>query len=121
MAASRLIGFVAGLYGASGVALLAAGAHALPEANLDIAGSILLFHAAALLALVAGGRIAWRNFAALLIVLGCLLFSGDLVFRAVTARHLFPMAAPAGGVALIVGWLVVSLGSLVTRHGREPA
>lgn len=117
MAASRLIGFIAGLYGTSGVALLAAGAHALPAANLDIAGNILLFHAAALLALAAGGRIAWRNFAALLLVLGCLLFAGDLVFHAATGRHLFPMAAPSGGLALMLGWLVVAFGALVGGRG----
>ena len=120
MAASRLIGFVAGLYGAAGVSLLAVGVHALPEANLDIAGSILLLHAAALLALAVGDRLKWRGAAALLIALGCLLFSGDLVMRAAMGRHLFPMAAPSGGVALIVGWLIVALGSLVRRRS-EPA
>lgn len=116
MPTHRLIGLSAGLAGAAGVATLAVGAHAVTGANLDVAGSILLFHAAALLALANAEGQRLRGLAALLIVAGCLLFSGELVFKAATARSLFPMAAPSGGVALILGWLVVAIGSLLPRR-----
>ena len=44
---------LAGLMGASGIALAAAGAHAAPGAGLDSAASMLLFHAAAVVGAVA--------------------------------------------------------------------
>ena len=40
---------IAGVFGAAGIALAAAGAHAAPSAGLDSAASILLFHALAIL------------------------------------------------------------------------
>lgn len=112
----RLIGLFAGVAGAVGVAALAVGAHAITGANLDVAGSILLFHAAALLALANAGDRPLKVLSALLFVIGCLLFSGDLIFKAAMARSLFPMAAPSGGVALILGWLAVAIGSLLPRR-----
>jgi hypothetical protein len=53
---------LAGLMGASGIILAAAGAHGAPGAGLDSAGYMLLFHAAAVLsgsALVQQGLL-WR-------------------------------------------------------------
>lgn len=123
MSAHRLIGLSAGIAGAVGVATLAVGAHAFTGANLDVAGNILLFHAAALLALANADGQRLRSLAALLLVAGCLMFSGDLIFKAATARSLFPLAAPSGGVALILGWLVVAVGALLSRRSpsiRQP-
>ena len=116
MTAHRLIGLSAGIAGAAGVATLAVGAHAFTGANLDIAGSILLFHAVALLALANAEGQRLRGLAALLFVVGCLLFSGDLIFKAIMARSLFPLAAPSGGIALILAWLVIAVGSLFPRR-----
>ena len=116
MSAHRLIGLTAGIAGAVGVATLAVGAHAVTGANLDVAGNILLFHAAALLALANADGQRLRSLSALLFVAGCLMFSGDLIFKAATARSLFPLAAPSGGVALILGWLVVAVGVLLPRQ-----
>jgi uncharacterized membrane protein YgdD (TMEM256/DUF423 family) len=102
---------VAGLMGAGGIMLAAAGAHAAPGAGLDSAASMLLFHAlavAATAALVAQGML-WRPLAMaslLAWILGALLFSGDLTLRAFTGHRLFVMAAPSGGVILIAGWLL---------------
>ncbi|TXN03176.1 DUF423 domain-containing protein, partial [Methylobacterium sp. WL122] len=31
-------------------------------------------------------------------------FSGDLAIRALAQRPLFPMAAPSGGILLMLGW-----------------
>jgi uncharacterized membrane protein YgdD (TMEM256/DUF423 family) len=105
---------LAGLMGAAGVALLAAGAHASPGAGLDSAGQILLFHAAALTGGVAAlaqgllvrplGLIALAAF-----VLGAVLFSGDIALRAFAGQRLFPFAAPTGGTILILAWLAVAV------------
>lgn len=116
MSLHRLIGLSAGVAGAVGVATLAVGAHAVTGANLDVAGSILLFHAAALLVLANADGQRLRGLSALLFVAGCLLFSGELILKAAVARGLFPMAAPSGGIALILGWFTVAIGSLLPRR-----
>lgn len=100
----------AGLMGASGVVLAAAGAHAAPNAGLDSAAYMLLFHAAAVLggAALTQQGLMWRPLmVAVLIawIAGAGLFSGDIALRAFAGHRLFAFAAPAGGVILIVAWL----------------
>jgi uncharacterized membrane protein YgdD (TMEM256/DUF423 family) len=101
---------LAGLMGAGGVILAAAGAHAAPGAGLDSAAYMLLFHAAAVLggaALLPQG-VLWRPLALLVLagwVLGAALFSGDIALRAFAGHRLFPFAAPSGGTILIIAWL----------------
>jgi uncharacterized membrane protein YgdD (TMEM256/DUF423 family) len=110
---------IAGLMGAAGVALAAAGAHAVPGAGLDSAAHMLLFHAAAVLAgaaVIATG-LAWRPMAVVGVaglVLGASLFSGDISLRALTGHRIFPMAAPSGGIVMIVSWIVLA-GSAAAR------
>jgi len=101
---------LAGLMGAGGVVLAAAGAHMAPGAGLDSAAYMLLFHAVAVLggaALVQQG-VLWRPLALIVLaawVLGAALFSGDIALRALAGHRLFAMAAPSGGVILIGAWL----------------
>ena len=108
---------LAGLMGAAGIMLAAAGAHAAPGAGLDSAASMLLFHAAAILggaALMQQGLL-WRPVASAALVawvLGALLFSGDITLRAFAGHRLFPMAAPAGGVILIIGWILLAAAAM---------
>ena len=108
---------LAGLMGASGVALAAAAAHAAPGAGLDSAAYMLLFHAAALLggaALMQQGLL-WRPLALLVLaawVLGCALFAGDIAMRAFASHRLFPMAAPSGGMILIAAWLALAAAAI---------
>ena len=104
---------LAGLMGAAGVALAAASAHAAPGAGLDSAGYLLLFHAPAILALVLAHQLGLvlrplGLIAAAAFVLGATLFAGDLTLRAFAGGRLFPMAAPTGGLILILGWLLVA-------------
>ena len=107
----------AGLMGAAGVALTAAAAHAAPGAGLESAAYMLLFHAAAI---VGGAALLDRDVLArwpLLIalvgwVLGAALFSGDITLRAFTGNRLFAMAAPTGGIILILGWVMLSLAAI---------
>lgn len=114
----RAVGVLAGLAGAAGVAASAAGAHAYAGTNLDTAGKMLLVHAAALLALAGplGGSRRLARLAAVVMAVGIALFAGDLAMRAATGAHLFPMAAPMGGLLLIASWLIVAI-SFVARRG----
>ncbi len=109
----------AGLMGAAGVILLAAAAHAAPGAGLDSAGQMLLFHAVA----VIGGASALHQgllfrpltlAAAIGLVVGAVLFSGDIAMRAFAGHRLFPYAAPTGGFVLIASWLAVAVAAIVT-------
>jgi uncharacterized membrane protein YgdD (TMEM256/DUF423 family) len=101
---------LAGVMGAAGIMLAAAGAHVAPGAGLDSAAYMLLFHAAAIIggaALVQQG-VLWRPLALTVLaawVLGAGLFSGDIALRAFAAHRLFPFAAPTGGFILIAAWL----------------
>lgn len=116
MSLTVLIAF-AGVMGAAGIMLAAAGAHVAPSAGLDSAAYMLLFHAAAVLggaALVHQG-ILWRPLALVVLagfVLGATLFSGDIALRAFAAHRLFPFAAPSGGFILIASWLALVAAAL---------
>jgi uncharacterized membrane protein YgdD (TMEM256/DUF423 family) len=108
---------LAGLMGAGGVALSAAGAHLASGGGLPSAGSMLLFHAAAVLggvALMQQG-VLWRPLALVVLaawVIGALLFSGDIGLRAFSGHRLFPMAAPSGGIILIAAWLAIAIAAV---------
>jgi uncharacterized membrane protein YgdD (TMEM256/DUF423 family) len=108
---------LAGLMGAAGIVLAAAGAHAIPGVGLDSAAYLLLFHAAAVLggaALVQQGML-WRPLMVGALagwVLGAALFSGDVALRAFAGHRLFPFAAPAGGIILIAAWLALAVAAI---------
>jgi uncharacterized membrane protein YgdD (TMEM256/DUF423 family) len=104
--------------GAAGVILLAAGAHAAPGAGLDSAGQMLLFHAAAVLALAAALHqgLVFRPLAiavAIGLIAGATLFSGDIAMRAFAGHRLFPLAAPTGGFILIASWLALGVAGVI--------
>ena len=112
---------LAGLMGAGGVILAAAGAHMAPGAGLDSAAYMLLFHAVAVLggaALVQQG-VLWRPLALIVLaawVLGAALFSGDIALRAFAGHRLFAFAAPAGGVILIGAWLALTAAAVAAMR-----
>ncbi|MGY5800484.1 DUF423 domain-containing protein [Agrobacterium rhizogenes] len=104
--------FIAGILGASGVALAAAATHGGDTHFLGAASTMSLAHAPALLALYAGyDRIRIAPIAAVLLGLGTLIFAGDLISRHFGGSSLFPMAAPTGGMGMIAGWAVIALGA----------
>jgi uncharacterized membrane protein YgdD (TMEM256/DUF423 family) len=118
MSAAILIA-LAGLMGAAGVILLAAGAHG-PHAGagLDSAGQMLLFHAAAVIgaAAVLHQGLLFRPLALAAVIgliVGAVLFSGDIAMRAFAGHRLFPMAAPTGGIILIASWLGLAVAAVV--------
>jgi uncharacterized membrane protein YgdD (TMEM256/DUF423 family) len=110
------------LMGAAGVMLVAASAHAVPGAGLDSAGYLLLLHGIAALgaALALNAGLAWRPLAlagVIGLIAGAVLFAGDVSLRAFAGQRLFPMAAPAGGMILIAGWVVLAAAALVAARG----
>ena len=110
---SRILVFAAGLAGAAGVALSAAAAHR-GGANLGAAATIFLVHGPSLLGLALfSNRLA--RIGAYVLIAGLILFCGDLVSRDFTGERLFPNAAPAGGILLIAGWLVVAVSAFTSR------
>lgn len=116
-----LIAF-ASLMGAAGVMLTAAGAHGKPGVGLDSAGYLLLIHAVAVLVGVVAIRpgLVWRPLGIIVVcgfILGSALFATDVAARAYLSHRLFPFAAPAGGIIMIVSWLglvVAALAALCT-------
>jgi uncharacterized membrane protein YgdD (TMEM256/DUF423 family) len=114
LAAALLI--YAGLAGAAGVALAAAGAHGNDLASLTPPAYFLIMHAAAAVAVIAVATRADHPaiflLAAFVLLLGVTLFSGDIAARTLWGTRLFPMAAPIGGSTMILGWLVLSAAGL---------
>ena len=107
----------AGLMGAGGVAAAAAAAHLPGAAHLASVALILLAHAAAILALSARAKDCGKSscplarvwlVSALVLALGAALFSCDVALLTLRGTRLFPMAAPTGGTAMILGWLIAS-------------
>jgi len=131
--AQRVFLILAGLLGASAVALAALGTHAFSDllvgpaaARFDIALRLHLAHAPALLALaLAMSRLRprWWSAACALMVLGLLLFCGGLYLAALgIGEWLLPMV-PFGGSMLILAWMVLTLAtmpSLDPRRTRPP-
>ncbi|WP_423065292.1 DUF423 domain-containing protein [Devosia sp. CN2-171] len=104
---ARALLVIAGLFGALGVAAAARASHA-GDDNLGIAANFLLLHAPVLigLSLMAANRLALA--AGIVIAVGVAVFAGDLALRSFAGNPLFPMAAPIGGGAMILGWVLVA-------------
>ena len=117
----RILVILAGVMGADGIVLAAASAHQPDAARLAAASSMLLFHATAVLAVVA---LAERGVidvrigiaAAFGFVIAAALFAGDLTLRQYAGHSLFPMAAPTGGTLLIVSWLLLAVAAAWPRR-----
>jgi uncharacterized membrane protein YgdD (TMEM256/DUF423 family) len=118
--AYRILIVLAGVMGADGVILAAASAHQPDASRLASASSMLLFHATAILGIVAlaeraivHARIGIAS--AFGFVLAAALFAGDLTLRQYAGHSLFPMAAPTGGTLLILSWLAVAVSAAWPR------
>ena len=117
----RILVILAAVMGADGVILAALSAHRGHDTQLEAASFMLLFHAPAVLAVVAlaergiihvkGGLAAAFGF-----VVAASLFAGDLSLRHYAGHGLFPLAAPAGGTLLIASWLVLALAAAWPRR-----
>ena len=99
-----------------GVGLAAAGAHGNDMAALTPPAYFLIMHATAAAAIIALATRAAHPvaflLAALVLLAGVTLFSGDIATRTLWGVRLFPMAAPIGGTTMIIGWLLLSVAGL---------
>ncbi|MBZ9886878.1 DUF423 domain-containing protein [Mesorhizobium sp. BR1-1-3] len=109
---SRILVLAGGLCGAAGVALSAAAAH-LGGAFVGNAASFLLMHAPVFLAAGLLGANRILRIGSLILLVGLLLFCGDLLARDFLGSRLFPLSAPIGGTLLIAGWLAIAASALV--------
>ncbi len=122
---ASLLVVLAALAGAAGVAEAASAAHQSDEPLLQTSSHLLqtsslflLLHATAVIA-IAGFAHAFPHKsksmlgAASLLLLGCIVFCGDLSMRAFMVSRLFPMAAPLGGSLLIIGWLATAVSAFL--------
>jgi uncharacterized membrane protein YgdD (TMEM256/DUF423 family) len=119
---------IGGIFGALGVTFGAFGAHALPGwleahgrsgeeltkaiASFETAARYQMYHA---LALVLVGLLARQmpsrlwDVAAVLFIVGVLVFSGMLYAWVLTSVKTFAMIVPLGGLAMIAGWVVLTI------------
>ncbi len=120
---ARTLIVIAALAGAAGVALAAMGAHGgSASGRYASASSMLLFHAAAALGVIAvSSRGLAHSVVALIAAAGLLagsaLFAGALIKTELTGLSLFPMAAPTGGSLTILSWLVLAVAALWPQRG----
>jgi uncharacterized membrane protein YgdD (TMEM256/DUF423 family) len=115
---------IAGLLGASGVAVGAAGAHRGGGDLARTSSEFLLVHAAAIVAgacvAPALGRTSVLVVTALgLLAVGAALFGGELAVAALFDWRPVPLAAPTGGLCLIAGWLCLSVCAVVAGTRRR--
>lgn len=107
----------AGLAGAAGVALAAIAAHKVQTPELATAATMLLIHAAAVIAIAGVStrmQSGWRwLITAGLMLCSALLFSGAVSYHAVMGEHVFPRAAPTGGSMLIISWCALAVLSVL--------
>jgi uncharacterized membrane protein YgdD (TMEM256/DUF423 family) len=120
MSASRIHILFAALMGATGVSLWAMAAHRAGGESLATSAQFLLIHACTVLGLTACRKQALvhdriASIASAMLILGTLLFSGDIAVRVLAGGRLFPMAAPVGGSLLILGWLMVGVSAVWGR------
>jgi uncharacterized membrane protein YgdD (TMEM256/DUF423 family) len=95
----------------------AAASHAGDERILGSLALVALTQAPAVLALAlyaGAGRL--MRAATALIGLGALVFCADLAARHLAGGGLFPLSAPAGGIAIIAGWLLLVVAALVGKR-----
>jgi uncharacterized membrane protein YgdD (TMEM256/DUF423 family) len=125
--------FIAGLFGATGVAFGALGAHALKQkmqegvltidqlSAFDTATKYQLMHAIVLFILAYINRnkqIKLYTIASYLIVFGVLFFSGSIYLLStqnisgIQAGFIFGPLTPIGGLLLISGWICITIQAL---------
>jgi uncharacterized membrane protein YgdD (TMEM256/DUF423 family) len=114
---NQIVTALAGLMGAAGIVLAAAGAHGKPASGLDSAGYLLLAHGIAVIGAVLAVRAGLINrpLGAVVpwgFVIGASLFAADVAARAWLGGRLFPFAAPTGGTILILAWLMLAVAAL---------
>lgn len=114
---------VAAVYGATGVAAGAFGAHGLKDrlgtemlSVFEVGVRYHMYHAIAMLALAAGTAVLWQRpwaaYACWCWAIGVLIFSGSLYLLSLTEVRWLGAITPIGGVLLILGWCFAAASAL---------
>lgn len=107
---------MAGTFGAAGIAAAAASAHGGDQRQMGAVALVALTHAVLLACIgLSANRSRFGAFAAATITVGLILFCGDLAIRSFTGDAILPLVAPAGGIFLMLGWIVLGLGGATGR------
>jgi uncharacterized membrane protein YgdD (TMEM256/DUF423 family) len=117
--AARILGILGSVFGLLAVALGAFGAHGLKDrlspqelATFETGVRYQMYHALALLLvvfLIVRGGAGSSQAAGWAFVVGVLLFSGSLYLMVLTGARWLGPVTPIGGVAFLVGWLLLGL------------
>ncbi len=107
---------LAGINGVMAIGFAAYGAHGVDPAMaplIDRASQFQLVHAVVLLSIdrLAGDGRRLAAVAGGLFVAGIALFSGSLYLKALAGPLPVPLVTPGGGIALMLGWLVLAFSS----------
>ena len=117
--------------GSLGVAIGAAGTHALEGRiesdaldTLETAVRFQMYHGIALIGLGAAAKV-WQSgvvtLAAVLMAVGTVIFCGSLYLLALLDIGVFGAVAPIGGLSLMAGWALLALGAAVEFARRTKA
>lgn len=108
------------------VMLGAFGAHGLRDfaspgdlAAFETGARYHLFHALALVLLGLMAPSRTRDYAAFAFLAGTILFSGSLYVLGATATRAFVLITPIGGVAFIIGWLMLAISPPKAQSGDQ--
>ncbi|MAJ69330.1 MAG: DUF423 domain-containing protein [Pseudomonadota bacterium] len=117
----RMYLLIGALLALLGVMLGAFGAHGLKNildasalATFEVGVRYQMYHALAILlvgGLAAQASLVWRKRAALLFIIGSVLFSGSIYLLVLTGQKWLGPVTPLGGLCLMLGWvaLVISV------------
>ncbi|MBR9793085.1 MAG: DUF423 domain-containing protein [Gammaproteobacteria bacterium] len=116
----RLYVMIGALLALLGVMLGAFGAHGLKNildtsalATFEVGVRYQMYHALAILlvgGLAAQASMIWRKRAALLFVIGSVLFSGSIYLLVLTGQKWLGPVTPLGGLCLMLGWVALVIG-----------
>ena len=105
-----LLGVMLGAFGAHGLKHIL-DANAL--ATFEVGVRYQLYHALAVIVLgglAAQANLRWCRRAALLFIVGCVLFSGSIYLLALTGMKWLGPVTPLGGVCFMAGWVALVIG-----------
>ena len=116
----RMYLLIGALLALLGVMLGAFGAHGLKNildasalATFEVGVRYQMYHALAILlvgGLAAQASLVWRKRAALLFIIGSVLFSGSIYLLVLTGQKWLGPVTPLGGLCLMLGWVALVIG-----------
>lgn len=119
IAIAALLGFAGVIAGAFGAHGLADGISAEGRDIFDTAVRFQMYHALAALAVTQIAKRGKGLFAAIAgwsFIAGIILFSGSLYLRVLTDTAWLGAVTPFGGIAFLVGWLMLAFAALLERR-----